>query len=60
MVVRMVKPKVVDPGSLMLETNVYYSGLLHMTLECMYVGIPNFEPVCLWVHHNASTLKGDA
>jgi hypothetical protein len=37
MVVRMVKPKVVDPGSLMLETNVYYSGLLHMTLEFMYV-----------------------
>jgi hypothetical protein len=38
----MVKPKVVNPGSLMLERNVYHSGLLHMTLECTYVGIPNF------------------
>jgi hypothetical protein len=42
MAVRMVKPKVVNPGSLMLERNVYHSGLLHMTLECTYVGIPNF------------------
>jgi hypothetical protein len=28
-----------------------------MTLQRMYVGIPNFGPVCFWVHLNVSTLK---